>query len=242
MYLEYFARLPERAALQSCGSARALLARLHGEAAEADRFDLRLLHLTSAGQPRHAPSAIRIGARRRSLVISAIGNEAVECLQTNVLRIGAMLAWHFDVSPAQRFVQGECDAQVSSSVRSYQVPSLVLVRRNFAREDNGISFQTILNENRFNHPKLIERVRQAVTEGIERQAGICLLDLPPVLMGDIKVHRLAPVLVKPKVYFLVGAISFRASLVLKGPWYAGYLQSRGYGRIFSTSNTASRPC
>ncbi len=152
-----------------------------------------------------------------------------------------MLARHFDVDPEQKFVRGECDVQIAPFVHSYRVPSLVLVRRNFARQQEGLSFQTILNEGEYEHPRLIERVSQVVTEGIERQAGVCLLDLPPVLLGDIKIHRLAPVLVKPKVYFLVGAVSFRAGLVFKGPWHAGYLQSRGYGRIFAaTPADASR--
>ena len=239
MYLEYFARLPENAALRSCGEARALLARLHDEAAEPDRFELRLLHLTGAGQPRHAPTAIRIGARRQSLVISAVGGEAVECVQTNAPKLGALLARRFEVEPEQKFVRGECDLQVAPSVRNYRVPSLVLVRRNFEREEGGISFQAILDENLYEHPRLIERVSQIITQGIERQAGICLLDLPPVLLGDIKIHRLAPVLVKPKVYFLVGAVSFRAGLVFSGPWHAGYLQSRGYGRIFKAASTAA---
>ena len=241
VYLEYFARLPVGAALQSCGQARALLARLHGEAAEPDRFDLRLLHLTNGGQPRHAPTAIRIGARRQSLAISAVGRDAVECVQTNAPKVGAMLARHFDVDPAQKFVRGECDVQVAPSVRDYRVSSLVVVRRNFELERGGVSFQTILNEGQYEHPKLIERVSQVIAQGIERQAGICLLDPPPLVLGDIKIHRLAPVLVKPKVYFLVGAVSFRAGLVFKGPWHAGYLQSRGYGRIVSAARTPVFP-
>ena len=239
MYLEYFARLPEKAALRSCGEARALLARLHDEVAEPDRFDLRLLHLTGAGQPRHAPAAIRIGARRQSLVISAVGSEAVECVQTNAPKVGAMLTRHFEAEPEQRFARGECELRMAPLVRNYRVPSLVLVRRNFEREDEGISFQAILDENLYEHPRLNERVVQVITQGIERQAGICLLDLPPLLLGDIKIHRLAPVLVKPKIYFLVGAVSFRAGLVFSGPWHAGYLQSRGYGRIFAAPPTTA---
>ncbi len=239
VYLEYFARLPDNAAWQSCGQARALLARLHGEAAEQDRFELPLLHLTHAGQPRHAPTAIRIGARRRSLVISAVGSDAVECVQTNAPKVGALLAHHFNVDPEQKFVRGECGVHVAAKVHNYRVPSLVIVRRDFKRERAGVSFQEILNDNQYDHPLLIERVRDVITQGIERQAGICLMDLPPMLLGDIKIHRLAPVLVKPKVYFLVGAVSFRAGLVFKGPWHAGYLQSRGYGRMFAAAPTAA---
>ena len=239
VYLEYFARLPDGAVLQGCGDGRALLARLHGEAAEADRFELRLLHLTDAGRPRHVSTAIRIGARRQSLAISAVGREAVECVQSNAPKVGALLAHHFKVDPEQKFVRGECDVQVAPTVHNYRVSSLVLVRRNFEREFEGVSFQTILNENLYEHPRLIERVNQVITQGFERQAGICLLDTPPLMLGDIKIHRLAPVLVKPGVYFLVAAVSFRAGLIFKGPWHAGYLQSRGYGRIFAAARAAA---
>ena len=235
VYLEYFARLPDRAALQSCGHARALLARLHGEAAEQDQFDLRLLHLKNDGQPRHAPTAIRIGARRQSLAISAVGRDAVECVQTNAPKIGALLARHFEIDPAQKFVRGECDVLPAPSVHNYRVPSLVVVRQNFEREREGVSFRTILDRSQYEHPKLVEQVGRVIIQGIERQAGICLLDLPSLMLGDIKIHRLAPVLVKPKVHFLVGAVSFRAGLIFKGPWHAGYLQSRGYGRIVATA-------
>lgn len=239
MYLEYFARLPDGAVLQRCGEARALLARLHGAASEPERFELRLLHLTNAGQPQHAPTAIRIGARRQALAISAVGSDAVECVQTNASRVGALLARHFNVDPEQKFLRGECDVQVAPTVHNYRVPSLVLVRRNFERDIEGVSFQRILNENLYEHPRLIERVSQVITQGIERQASICLLDTPPLMLGDIKVHRLAPVQVKPGVYFVVGAVSFRAGLVFKGPWHAGYLQSRGYGRIFAVAPAAT---
>ncbi len=97
----------------------------------------------------------------------------------------------------------------------------------------------IVTERLFDHPALLARVSRAVTDGIQRQAGVCLLDVPPALLGDVVVHRLAPVLVKTGVYFVVGAISFRAGWRLVGPWYAGHLQSRGYGRIFPSRPVVS---
>ena len=90
----------------------------------------------------------------------------------------------------------------------------------------------IVTQRLFDHPLLIEQIKRAVTDGVQRQADVCLLDVPPALLGDVTVHRLAPVLVKPSVYFVVGAVSFRAGWRLFGPWYVGHLQSRGYGRIF----------
>ncbi|MBE7156974.1 MAG: hypothetical protein INR62_00815 [Rhodospirillales bacterium] len=231
MYLEYSARLPERAAWRSCGDARAFLARLHSEADTSERFDLRLLHLTDAGQPRHAPTAIRIGSRRHSLTITGVGREAVECVQANASKAGAMLARYFGVKQEERFVAGHCDVQAATSVRSYRISSLVLLRRGFGRDRGGHTFESILREGQYEHPALIEQVSRVIRLGIERQASICLLDLPLLLLGDIKIHRLAPVFVKANVYFLVGAVSFRAGLAFCGPWHMGYLQSRGYGRL-----------
>lgn len=239
MYLEYFASLPPDAGVRNCGGARALLARLHDEAAKPDQFDLRLLHLTKSGRPHHSPTAIRIGVRKQWLTISAVGVEAVECVQVNAPKIGGLLAQHFGAEPEQKFVHGECDLEIAASINDFRVSSLVLVRRNFEREQGGVSFQTILNDERYDHPMLIERVNHVISQGIERQSDICLLDLPPILLGDIKIHRLAPVLVKPKVYFLVGTVSFRAGLIFRGPWYAGYLQSRGYGRIVASARIAT---
>ncbi len=97
----------------------------------------------------------------------------------------------------------------------------------------------IVTEGLLGHPMLLERVGRAVTDGIQRQAEVCLLDVPPALLGDVVVHRLAPVLVKKGVYFVVGAVSFRAGWRLTGPWYAGHLQSRGYGRIFPARSVSS---
>ena len=225
--------------MRVCGEARGFLAKLQGLAAGPDQFDPRLLHLTNTGRPRHAPTAIRIRAHRQSLIVSAVGYEAVECLQTNAPKVQAMLTRHLGADPEHRFVQGECDLQIAPTVCSYRIASLVLLRRGFTQEFEGGSFQKILDENLYEQPKLIARVGQVITEGLERQAGICLLDLPLLLLGDIQVHRLAPVLVKPKVYFLVGTVSFRAGLVFRGPWHVGYLQSRGYGRIVASTSAAS---
>ena len=238
MYLEYFVRIPREARLRNCRDARALLARLHERAEPVVRFDLRLLHLESKGQARHVSTAIRIGSRAHSLMISAVGSAAVGCLLSNASKAGALVARHFDIALEERCQQGECDVQTAAEVGTYDVPSLVLSRRHFDREQNGLSLRTVVTEGLFDHPALLEQVSRIITAGIERQASICLLDIPPTLLGDIVVHRLAPVQVKPGIYFVVGAVSFRAALHLIGPWYAGYLQSRGYGRIFP-ARTAS---
>ena len=181
---------------------------------------------------------MRIGRRGRSFVISAVGTEAVECLMGNASKAGSLVARHFNVSLEENIRHGECDVRIIPKVCAYRIPSLVLLRRNFERVSNGICFRTILSENRYEHPALIEQVNRIIMDGIERQASVCLLDLPTLLLGDIQVHRLSPVLVKPGVYFLVGAVSFRAGLNFQGPWHAGYLQSRGYGRIFAVPSTS----
>ena len=238
MYLEYFVRVPREARLRNCRDARALLAKLYERAECVARFDLRLLHLESGGQARHASTAIRIGSRAQSLMISAVGSAAVGCLLSNASKAGALVARHFDISLEERCQQGECEVQTAADVCTYNVPSLVLSRRHFDREQNGRSLRKVVTEGLFNDPALLDQVNRILMEGINRQAGVCLLDVPPELLGDIVVHRLAPVQVKPGIYFVVGAVSFRTSLRLIGPWYAGHLQSRGYGRIFP-ARTAS---
>lgn len=239
MYLEYFARLPDAHRLRNCRNARALLARLHAQAEPTSRFDLRLLHLEADGRPRHAPTAIRIGSRARSLMISAVGRTAVECVLGEAPKVGALVARHYGIDSEQSYRQGDCELRTSTTLCTYDVPSLVLCRRNFERERGGASMRQILSGGRLDHPHLLHWVQSAVTSGIERQAGICLLDVPAWLMGDIVVHRLAPVQVKPGVFFVVGAVSFRAALRLGGPWYAGHLQGRGYGRIFPSRPPAT---
>ncbi len=232
MYLEYFVRVPRAARLRNCRDARALLARLHEQAEPEARFDLRLLQLGDEGQPRHVPTAIRTGSREQSLMLSAVGSEAVACLLSNASKAGILVARHFGIPLDERYRQGECDVQNAPKICAYQIPSLVLSRRHFDRVREGISMRKVVTERLLNHPMLLEQVGRAVTEGIQRQADVCLLDLPPSLLGDVMVHRLAPVLVKPGVYFVVGAVSFRAGWRLLGPWYVGHLQSRGYGRIY----------
>ena len=239
MYLEYFVRVPREARLRNCRDARALLARLHAQADPAARFDLRLLQLDEEGQPRHVPTAIRIGSRAQSLMISAVGSEAVACLLGNASKAGALVARHFGIPLDEHCQQGECDVQTAPKICAYQVPSLVLSRRRFDREQEGGAMRKIVTERLFEHPALLELVRRALTDGIQRQADVCLLDVPPALLGDVVVHRLSPVLVKTGVYFVVGAVSFRAGWRLVGPWYAGHLQSRGYGRIFPARPGAS---
>ena len=239
MYLEYFVRVPREARLRNCRDARALLARLHEQAEPMARFDLRLLQLENGGQPRHVPTAIRIGSRGDSLMISAVGSEAVACLLSNASKAGILVAHHFGISLDERCQQGDCDVQTAPKICAYRVPSLVLSRRRFDREQEGVSMRRIVTERLFDHPALLERISRAVMDGIQRQADVCLLDVPPALLGDVVVHRLAPVLVKTGIYFVVGAVSFRAGWRLVGPWYAGHLQSRGYGRIFPSRPVVS---
>lgn len=166
------------------------------------------------------------------MVISAIGTEAVGCLLSNASKTGVLVARHFGIDLEDQAEQGECEIQTAPRVLSYFIPSLVLLRRNFEREQQGISFRTIVTSGSFDHPALLDQVRRVIKAGIDRQANICLLDSPELLLADFEVRRLAPVLVKPGVYFVVGAVSFRSGIRFVGPWYAGYLQSRGYGRLF----------
>ena len=239
MYLEYFVRVPREARLRNCRDARALLARLHAQAEPAAQFDLRLLQLEDGGQPRHVPTAIRIGSRAQSLMISAVGSEAVTCLLDNASKAGGLVARHFGVPLEEHYHQGDCEVHIAARICSYQIPSLVLSRRHFDRGQEGGTMRNIVTKRLFEHPALLERVKCMVADGIQRQANVCLLDVPPALLGDVVVHRLAPVLVKRGVYFVVGAVSFRAGWQLVGPWYAGHLQSRGYGRIFPARSNPS---
>lgn len=171
-------------------------------------------------------------------MISAVGRAAVECVLNNAPKVGALVARHYDIALEESYRQGECDAQMAATLCKYDVPSLILSRRNFDGEHNGITLRRILTERLLDHPVLLKLVRGTLESGVQRQADVCLLDVPSWIMGDIVVHRLSPVRVKPGVYFVVGAVSFRSGLHLSGPWYAGHLQSRGYGRIFSARSAA----
>ena len=195
MYLEYIVHIPADSHLRNCRDARALLARLHAAAMPAERFDLRLLHLEADGKPRHAASVIRVGSRTDALAISAVGSGAVECVLSNAPKIGALIARHSGVPLQETHRQGECEAHPTVKLCAYDAPSLVLSRRNFDREQDGVSLRRILTERCLDHPALLRQIRAVVTAGIQRQADACLLDLPNWLMGDIVVHRLAPVFV-----------------------------------------------
>lgn len=192
-----------------------------------------------AGHPKLSFNPFRIFANKRSLVIRTIGSAATKWW----LSIGSWTVREaLGVDDASLHTGTVCAAIDKNPSNLYAVRQMVFISHQRVQLTDGkMHFPTPPNirtgEGLDNG--MIEKISADIRRSILDQASHCDIALSPddILITDIAVSgTLNPIVVKEsndfrKLHISVKRVTFRTNLHLSGPWSAGYLLGRGYGRI-----------
>mgnify|MGYP007051628692 FL=1 len=206
-------------------SGRKLLSWLRDQLPPAERFDLEIFNRTEEG-PIDGLAPVRIGGTFREIVIYGVGEAGVSLLQDNVEKISRLLTKHFGGCPGERRRMDSCAIHEREDMLSYLLPICVFQRNNFD------SYREAFQQSRFADPLILNKLRQTILSGIQRQALMLQSDTPEFEIYNLSVERLTPIEVKNGRFNLCAKARFVAPVYMKGPWHVGHLCSRGFGQIF----------
>jgi len=230
MHLIIDFKIPGDPRLHKTSDSRALVAKvLDGRSQDLDLVRA-LMHVDDAGKNRGSLSPVRFGARAQNVItLNVVGSSACEYFLRNSHRLTMALSEYFGCSIEESRHFGPTTIEDTGRWFSYHIPAFVWQRGPVISED----LVEAVKANAITDAALLEVVEDQLRIGIERQCDLIGVDIPELLMFELKLFRLFPVPVGKgtKRYFAAATIDFRSNVHLLGPWHVGRLCGRGYGLI-----------
>jgi hypothetical protein len=233
MFLRFSIRVPKDRVLFRYGQSRELVAKA-AQAIVDQEFARFLLWVDGSHNPRSglAPFRYTTARRGKSLDIVALGQEAVEQLLTKGHMLSSALAREFGTSPCDGREIGRCSITLGRTPTGYRIPRMIIQKYHYEEK-----FRAAEREHKSGNPSVIlcDHVAQVIGRDLVRQAELMAVDIPEeIQIGNVVLDDLKPVKVVSGRYNLSAAVRFSMSHILRGPWAAGHLAARGYGRILMT--------
>ena len=214
--------------------------RLAALAAEAGKAHPRTLvdpamfhhHLTESGvcQNTNGLSPIRYGVSKTGMSITAVGEQAVECLEDNGHKLTRALSAMAGTPLRESWRRGHLGLRVTRGLNAYVLPRVLVTRQQTARVSVGAD----LSSGAFT-PALATWLAQKIRDGIERQAALVGMALPEDESPIVAVTGIEKTTGwnRDGIHFgtLVHGIQMSSNLALEGPWAVGHLCLTGNGRV-----------
>jgi hypothetical protein len=232
MFLRFSINVPENRTLYRYGQSRELVAKA-AQAIGDQEFVRFLLWVDESHTPRSglAPFRYTTARRGKSLDILALGQPAVEQLLAKGHLISTALAQEFGTSPCDGREMGMCSIDFGRTPIHYRMPRMIIQKYQYEKK-----FGAAEREHKSGKTSeiLLDHVAQVIGRDLVRQAELMAVDIPEeIQIGNVVLDDLKPVRVVPGRYNLSAAVRFSMSHKLRGPWAAGHLAARGYGRILA---------
>jgi len=230
MYLIIDFKIPGEPGLRGTRDSRALVAKALAGRVQDDDLRGALMHMDEEGKSRGSLSPVRFGARAQNVItVSVVGSSACEYFLRNSHRLTLALCDYFHTSVEERRHFGATKIEDTGRWFSYHIPAFVWQRGPVISQD----LVAAVMANAISDAALLEVVEDQLRIGIERQCDLIGVDIPELLMLEIKLLSLFPVAVGKgtKRFFSAAKLDFRSNIHLLGPWHVGRLCGRGYGLI-----------
>lgn len=189
-------------------------------------------HLDDGGvsKSRGGVSPIRYDATRSGMSITAVGEEAVDCLESNGHKLTRALGAMAGTPLRETWRRGALRLRVGRTLTSYIVPRMLASRR----PPSALAVGADLTAGVFTE-SLGDWLAQRIRHGIERQAALVGIPFPDDPTPILAVTGLDKVTGwrRDGVYYgaLVHRIAVASNLLLEGPWSVGHLCLTGNGRV-----------
>ncbi|AJF08226.1 type IV CRISPR-associated endonuclease Csf5 [Geoalkalibacter subterraneus] len=192
----------------------------------------QILHYKKDLHPASGLSPFRFGARRGTVLLHAVGNQACAQLRPSSEMIIAAFESHYGRAIDSQITNGVFNKN-RGHLKKFCIPYLILQQHPNVYKRIKDDLQTP------ECPKATALAEQKIREGIVRQyedMGMYLEDHEYALY-EVKIRgndhgRFVPIAIKPGVFGLAARnVEFFSDLSFTGPWHVGHLVSRGYGLI-----------